>query len=80
MAGNQADRSLCRVDHHRVLDKDSEKNPFELYEVLERVDVPRTKRKPWLVGPKIEVFDLCLWTRPESETLQQNINGFLTNA
>lgn len=35
--GARAERPLCRVDHHRVLDKDSEKDPFELYEVLERV-------------------------------------------
>ena len=37
VAGDQADRPLCRVDHHRVLDKNSYDDPFELYEVLERV-------------------------------------------
>lgn len=34
---NEAPMPLCKVDHYRVLDKDSEKDPFELYEVLERV-------------------------------------------
>ena len=37
VAGAQADRPLCRVDHYRVLDKNSYDDPFELYEVLERV-------------------------------------------
>jgi len=35
--GETAARPLCKVDHHRVLDKDSVKDPFELYEVLERI-------------------------------------------
>ena len=35
--GNEAERPLCRVDHHRVLDKDSLTDAFELYDVLERV-------------------------------------------
>ncbi len=37
ITGNQADQPICRVDHHRVLDKNSVDDPFELYEVLERV-------------------------------------------
>ena len=35
--GEQAERPLCHVDHHRVLDRDSYDDPLELYEVLERV-------------------------------------------
>lgn len=37
IAEAQAERPLCRIDHHRVLDTDSHHDPFELYEVLERV-------------------------------------------
>ncbi len=37
VSNGQASRPLCRVDHHRILDKKSETDPFELYEVLERV-------------------------------------------
>ncbi len=37
VTGDLAERPVCRVDHYRVLDKDSERDPFELYEVLERV-------------------------------------------
>ena len=37
ITGVRADRPLCHVDHYRVLDKDSVNDPFELYDVLERV-------------------------------------------
>lgn len=33
----QVPRPLCRIDHHRVLDANSYRDPSELYEVLERV-------------------------------------------
>lgn len=37
ISGDQLERPLCRVDHYRVLDKRSGEDPFELFEVLERV-------------------------------------------
>ena len=37
IAGRRAEKALCRIDHHRVLDEHSQADPFELYEVLERV-------------------------------------------
>ena len=37
IAEAEASRPLCRIDHHRVLDTNSRHDPFELYEVLERV-------------------------------------------
>ena len=53
VAGNQAERPLCRVDHHRVLDKNSYDDPFELYEVLERV-------KSVLAQGNYEFFNLSI--------------------
>ncbi len=44
VAGLQADLPVCPVDHHRVLDKNSYGNSFELYEVLERVRVVLAQR------------------------------------
>lgn len=33
----QVERPLCRIDHHRVLDANSYRDPSELFEVLERI-------------------------------------------
>lgn len=38
IASATPDSPLCRVDHFRVLDKESENDPYELYEVLKRVE------------------------------------------
>ena len=53
VGGDRAERPLCRVDHHRVLDKDSCRDPFELYEVLERV-------KSVLAQGNYEFFNLSI--------------------
>ena len=53
ITGNQADQPICRVDHHRVLDKNSANDPFELYEVLERV-------KSILVQGNYDFFNLSM--------------------
>ena len=53
VTGDQAERPLCRVDHHRVLDKNSYDDPFELYEVLERV-------KSVLAQGNYEFFNLSI--------------------
>ena len=53
VAGDQAERPLCRVDHHRVLDNNSYGDPFELYEVLERV-------KSVLAQGNYEFFNLSI--------------------
>ena len=37
IAGRRAEQAICRIDHHRVLDEHSQADPFELYEVLERI-------------------------------------------
>ena len=69
--GSVADRSerpLCKVDHHRVLDKNSERDPFELYEVLERVKSVLEQRRYEFVslslGPTLPVDDkdVHAWT------------------
>ena len=49
----QAQRPLCGIDHHRVLDANSYTDPFELYEVLERV-------KSVLSQGNYEFFNLSL--------------------
>lgn len=71
----QAKRPVCRVDHHRVLDKDSESDPFELYEVLERVKSILEQRNYEFVnlsmGPTLPVDDdeVHAWTAVLDEHL-----------
>ena len=75
IAGAHADRPLCRVDHHRVLDKNSYDDPFELYEVLERVKVVLAQRNYEFVnlsiGPALAVEDddVHAWTAVLDEHL-----------
>lgn len=35
--GTVAERPVCKVDHFRVLDRESENDPYELYDVLDRI-------------------------------------------
>ena len=73
--GERAERPLCQVDHHRVLDQDSEKDPFELYEVLERVKSVLEQRRYEFVnlslGPTLPVDDkdVHAWTAVLDEHL-----------
>ena len=75
VVGDQAERPLCRVDHHRVLDKNSEKDPFELYEVLERVksvlDQGNYEFVNLSIGPRLPVDDdeVHAWTAVLDEHL-----------
>ena len=74
-ANDQTERPLCRVDHHRVLDKDSKKDPFELYEVLERVKSILDKNNyefvNFSIGPALAVDDddVHAWTAVLDEHL-----------
>jgi len=56
-----AQRPYARVDHYRVLDKDSEKDPDELYDVLRRICVILQTRQYQFVnlsvGPALPVED-----------------------
>ena len=71
----QVDRPLCRVDHHRVLDKNSYDDPFELYEVLERVKAVLAQRNyefiSLSIGPALAVDDndVHAWTAVLDEHL-----------
>lgn len=71
----QAERPLCHVDHHRVLDENSETDPFELYEVLERVKSVLEQRRYEFVklslGPTLTVddTDVHAWTAVLDEHL-----------
>ncbi len=75
ITGNQADQPICRVDHHRVLDKNSVNDPFELYEVLERVkfilDQGNYDFFNLSVGPELPVDDneVHAWTAVLDEHL-----------
>ena len=75
VAGDQAARPLCRVDHHRVLDKSSYDDPFELYEVLERVKAVLAQGNYEFVnlsiGPALAVDDddVHAWTAVLDEHL-----------
>ena len=75
IAGDHADRPLCRVDHHRVLDKNSYDDPFELYEVLERVKAVLAQGNYEVVnlsiGPALAVDDedVHAWTAVLDEHL-----------
>ena len=75
VAEAHADRPLCRVDHHRVLDKNSNDDPFELYEVLERVKAVLSQRNYEFfnlsIGPELAVDDddVHAWTAVLDEHL-----------
>ena len=75
VAGDRAERPLCRVDHHRVLDQSSEQDPFELYEVLERVksvlDQGNYEFINLSIGPALPVDDddVHAWTAVLDEHL-----------
>ncbi len=59
--GTAAPRPFAVVDHYRVLDKDATSDPYELYEVLRRVDdVLKTRRHEFFnlsIGPYLPVED-----------------------
>jgi Subtilase family len=59
--GVRAERPFGTVDHYRVLDKDSQNDPYELYNVLHRVEeVLRARRHEFInlsIGPALPVED-----------------------
>lgn len=59
--GQPAPRPYGVVDHYRVLDKDAESDPYELYEALRRVDEVLKSRQHELfnlsIGPVLPVED-----------------------
>jgi hypothetical protein len=73
--GQPAPRPYGVIDHYRVLDKDADTNPFELYEVLRRIDaVLRTNRHQFInfsIGPALPVEDdqVHTWTAVLDEHL-----------
>jgi len=62
------EQPVCHVDHYRVLDTKSKKNPFELYEVLDRIKmVLDTHPHEFIslsIGPELSVDDdeVHAWT------------------
>lgn len=66
--GEKLDRPMCKVDHYRVLDRLSEQDPFELYEVLERIravlDATPYEFISLSIGPTLPVDDeeVHAWT------------------
>ncbi|WP_439901431.1 S8 family peptidase [Microbacterium azadirachtae] len=66
--GIPAERPFAPVDHYRVLDDDANADPFELYEVLQRIDSVLSEKKYDFVnlsiGPysSIEDDDVHPWT------------------
>lgn len=66
--GQHAPRPYGVVDHYRVLDNDAHTDPYELYEVLRRIDaVLRTNRHQFInlsIGPALPVEDdqVHTWT------------------
>lgn len=73
--GDKIERPACGVDHYRVLDEDSEKDPFELYEVLERIesvlDAQPYEFVSLSIGPTLSVDDdeVHAWTAVLDEKL-----------
>jgi len=63
--GAQAQRPYCKVDHFRVLDSDSAQDPFELYDVLGRI-------QKVLADRRYEFFNLSLG--PASPTEDDEIH------
>ncbi len=62
------ERPFCHIDHYRVLDKDSETDPFELYDVLKRIESVLDTRPyefaSFSIGPALPVDDeeVHAWT------------------
>lgn len=67
-AGAEAERPFAPVDHYRVIDEQSEDNPYELYDVLQRIqDALLTTKYDFInisVGPALPVEDddVHAWT------------------
>ena len=59
--GVRADRPVCGVDHYRVLDSKSEEDPFELFDVLQRIKkVLATRSYAFInlsIGPRVPIED-----------------------
>ncbi len=70
-------KPVCQVDHYRVLDTDSENDPFELHDVLERITTVLDTRPYEFVslsiGPTLEVDDedVHAWTAVLDERLSE---------
>ena len=70
-----ADRPYAQIDHYRVIDKKAEADPYELYDVLQRIeDVLTTKRYDFInlsLGPALPVEDddVHAWTAVLDEYL-----------
>lgn len=66
--GVDAEVPFARADHYRVLDKDAEEDPFDLYDVLKRIDSVLSEEKYDFVnlsiGPHfvVEDDDVHPWT------------------
>lgn len=66
--GEGAPRPFARVDHYRVLDEDARDDPFELYDVLQRIDSVLSEKKydfaNLSIGPYmcVEDDDIHPWT------------------
>lgn len=64
----KVERPACQIDHYRVIDEDSETDPFELYDVLERIKTVLSSRPYEFVslsiGPVLPVDDdeIHAWT------------------
>lgn len=71
-------RPYSRIDHYRVVDEDPNQNPFELYEVLERIEnVLLTKSYDFVnlsIGPKLPIEDdeVHAWTAVLDDILARN--------
>jgi len=59
--GEAAPQPYARVDHYRVLDKDAETDPYELYDVLRRIDGVLAQRSHEFfslsLGPYVSIED-----------------------
>ena len=75
VTGQEAERPLCRVDHHRVLDANSGHDPLELTDVLDRVKSVLDQRNyeffSLSIGPDVPVDDddVHAWTAVLDEYL-----------
>ena len=75
VTGPDAERPLCRVDHHRVLDANSENDALELTDVLDRVKSVLDQRNYEFfnlsIGPEVPVDDddVHAWTAVLDEHL-----------
>ena len=73
-------RPYCRIDHHRVLDVNSANDPFELYDVLERIrTVLETTPYQFFnlsIGPSLPVDDdeVHAWTSVLDEKLADGMS------